>query len=348
MQFAMRISKRTVTEAALRPADTKETRLNRWLAVLCWLLGILIPALAAAQEPYPSHPVTFVVPYPAGGIADTYARALSERLAERLGQAVVIDNRPGGSLIIGTQAVANAKPDGYTILLASVSSLAINAGAFKKLPYDPVKSFQPVSLAFYTPLYLLTSPELPVKSVKDLIQLAKAKPGALSFASLGYGTSLHLAGESFKTLAGIDLLHVPYKGTTTALPDLMAGRIDMMFDGGQFLPLAAAGKLHLLAVTSPERVTSLPQTPTMAEAGVPGYDLVIWFGVVAPASTPRPIVDRLQQAIAGIVKEPAFRERFIATGLEPTSNTPEAFSALIQNDTRKWTKLLRDANVSPQ
>jgi tripartite-type tricarboxylate transporter receptor subunit TctC len=309
---------------------------------------LALTALSAPAQNYPSKPITFIVPYPPGGIADNYSRALGQRLSERLGQPVIMDNKPGGSLIVGTQAAAKAPADGYTVLLASVSSLAINVGAFRKLPYDPVRDFSPISLAFYTPLYLMTSPQLPVKSVKDLIALAKAHPGKYSFASLGHGTSLHLAGEFFKITAGIDLLHVPFKGTTTALPDIMQGRVDMIFDGGAFLTHAAAGKLRLLAVTSPDRISSLPQTPTMAEAGVPGYDVVIWFGVVAPAGTPKPIVDRLAKEIGEIVKEPAFRERFISTGVEPVSNTPDAFVQLIKKDTQKWTRLLRDAGVEPQ
>jgi tripartite-type tricarboxylate transporter receptor subunit TctC len=311
------------------------------------LLGL--SALAAhAADNYPSKPINFIVPYPPGGIADNYSRALGQRLSERLGQPVIIENKPGGSLIVGTQAAAKAAPDGYTILLASVSSLAINVGAFKKLPYDPVRDFAPVSMVFYTPMYLMVSPELPVKSVKDLIALAKAKPGKLTFASLGHGSSLHLGMEMFKTTAGIDLLHVPFKGTTTALPDLMQGRVDMIFDGGAFLPHVAAGKLRLLAVSSPQRISSMPEVPTMAEAGVPGFDLIIWFGIVTPAGTPRPIVDRLSSEIAGIVKEPAFRERFVTTGVEPTSDTPEQFTEFIKKETVKWTTLLRQSNVEPQ
>jgi tripartite-type tricarboxylate transporter receptor subunit TctC len=312
------------------------------------LLLLAATSVSAHAQGYPNKPINFIVPYPPGGIADNYSRALSRRLSERLGQPVTIDNRPGGSLIVGTQAAAKSPADGYTLLLASVSSLAINAGAFKKLPYDPVRDFSPVSLVFYTPMYLMVSPSLPVQSVKDLIALAKAKPGKLSYASLGHGTSLHLAAESLKLATGIDLLHVPFKGTTTALPDVMEGRVDMIFDGGAFLTLAAAGKLRLLAVTSPQRISSLPQVPTMAEAGVPGYDIIIWFGVVAPAGTPKPVVDRLAREIAEIVKEPTFRERIVATGGEPMSNTPDAFARLIQNETRKWTKLLQDAGIEPQ
>jgi tripartite-type tricarboxylate transporter receptor subunit TctC len=186
---------------------------------------------------------------------------------------------------------------------------------------------------------------LPVNSVGDLIALAKAKPGTLTFASLGRGTSLHLAAELFKTMAGIDIVHVPYKGTTTALPDLMSGRVNMIFDGGAMFSQAQAGKVRLLATTSPQRLESLPDLPTMSEAGVPGYEVVIWFGVVAPAGTPKPIIERLAKEVAGTVKQPSFKQRFAGTGIEPVSNTPEAFAELIRKDTVKWTQVLRDAGI---
>jgi len=311
-------------------------------------LALGAAALIAQAQDYPSKPLRFIIPYPPGGIADLFARALGQQLGERLAQQVVPENKPGGSLIIGTDAAAKSPADGYTILLGSVSSLAINAGAFKKLPYDPVKDFSPISIAFYTPLYLITSPDLPATSVRELIAHAKANPGALSFASLGVGSSLHLAGEMFKTMAGIDIVHVPYKGTTTAYPDLISGRVQMIFDGGAFLSQAKAGKVRMLAVTSSRRVGFLPDVPSMAEAGVPGYDLVIWFGVVAPAGTPRPVVDRLSREIAEIVALPAFKERFAQSGMELVSNTPEAFGRLIRNDIQKWTRLLREAGVQPQ
>ena len=304
--------------------------------------------LMAQAQVYPSKPVRFIIPYPPGGIADTFARALGQQLGERLGQQVIPDNKPGGSLIIGAEAAARSPADGYTIFLGSVSSLAINAGAFKKLPYDPVKDFSPISIAFYTPLYLIISPDVPASSLRELIAHARKNPGALSFASLGVGSSLHLAGEMFKSMAGIDIIHVPYKGTTTAAPDLMSGRVNMMFDGGVLLPQAKAGKVRLLAVTSSARVGFLPEVPTMAEAGVPGYDLVIWFGAVAPARTPAPVIDRLSREVAEIVKLPSFKERFAQSGMELASNTPEAFGELIRNDIGKWTRLLKDAGVQPQ
>ncbi len=316
--------------------------------------SIVLAALAigcglAHAQAYPTKPVKFVIPYPPGGLADTFARTLGQQLADRLGQPVVPENKPGGSLIIGTDAVAKSPADGYTLLLASSSSLALNVAAFKKLPYDPVKDFAPVSIAFYTPLYLVINPDLPVNSVKDLIAYAKAKPNALSFASLGHGSSLHLAGEMFKSLAGIEILHVPYKGTTTALPDLMSGRVSLMFDGGAFLPQVQAGKVKLLAVTSAKRLDSLPDVPTMAEAGVTGYEVVFWFGVVAPGGTPRPVVERLSKDVNEIVKSPAFREKLSGFGnIQFATNTPDTFSELIKSDIRFWDKVLKDAKVEPQ
>lgn len=304
--------------------------------------------LAHAQA-YPSKPVKFVIPYPPGGLADTFARTLGQSLTDRLGQPVVVENKPGGSLIIGTDAVAKAPADGYTILLGSVSSLGLNVSAFKKLPYDPVKDFSAVSLVFRTPLFLMVAPDLPVKSVKEVIANAKANPGALSYASLGHGSSLHIAGEQFKKLAGIDVLHVPYKGTTTALPDLMSGRVSMIFDGGAFLPQAKEGRVRMLAVTSAKRLDSLPELPTMAEAGVPGYELDFWFGIAAPAETPRPVVERLSREIGEIEKQPAFRERMSAfANVQLETSSPEAMAATIRRDIVVWQKFLSDYKVDPQ
>ena len=306
-------------------------------------------ALTAQAQNYPSNPVKFIIPYPPGGMADTFARALGDNLSSRLGQPIVVENRPGGSLTIGTNAVAKSAPDGYTIGLGSVSGLALNASAFKKLPYDPVKDFAPIAITFRTPLYLMIAPDLPIKSVKELIAYAKANPGKLSFASLGHGSSLHIAGEQFKRLAGIDLMHVPYKGTTTALPDLMQGRVSMIFDGGAFLELAKEGKVRLLAVTTAKRLESLPDVPTMAEAGVPGYELDFWFGIVAPAGTPQPIVDRLARDIAEIQQQPAFRKRLAGfPGLQLETSTPGEMAATIKRDIDLWREMLRNAKIEPQ
>jgi tripartite-type tricarboxylate transporter receptor subunit TctC len=314
-------------------------------------LAACAPLLAHAQagEAWPNKPVRLVIPYPPGGLADSFARALAQSLGDRLKQAVIVDNRPGASLIIGTEAVAKAPPDGYTILLGSVSSLGITAAAFKKLPYDPVKDFAPVAIVFRTPLFLMVAPSVPANSVKELIAYGKSKPEALSYASLGYGSSLHLSGELFKTLAGIDIVHVPYKGTTTAVPDLMTGRVSMMFDGGALLPQAREGKVKMLAVTSAKRLASMPDVPTMAESGVPGYEMDFWFGIVAPAGTPAPIVDRLSQEIAEIEKQPAFRARLSSFAqIQYDATTPAVMGEVLKRDLALWGKLLRDYKVEPQ
>jgi tripartite-type tricarboxylate transporter receptor subunit TctC len=318
------------------------------MKVILLACALLAVHYAAHAQTYPTKPVRFIIPYPPSGIADQFARALADELGTRLNQTVVPDNRPGGSLIIGTDLAAKAPPDGYTVLLGSISSMAINVGAFKKLPYDPVKDFQPISMAFHTPLLLVTSNSIPARDLKELIAYAKKNPGALSFASIGFGSSVHLAAEIFKTMAGINLTHDPYKGTTVALPDIMQGRVHMMFDGGAFLPQVKAGKVRLLAVTSSKRLESLPDVPTMSEAGVPGYEVTIWFAVMAPAGTPRPIVDRLSQEINGIVRGNAFKARFADAGIIPVGSTPEELAEQIKRDIQRWPKVLRDAGVQPE
>jgi tripartite-type tricarboxylate transporter receptor subunit TctC len=323
--------------------------MNTITRLLCTALLAAASLAAHAQAPWPSRPVKLVIPYPPGGLADSFARALADGLGERLKQAVIVDNKPGGSLIIGTDLVAKSPPDGYTILLGSVSSLGINAGAFKKLPYDPIKDFAPVSIAFRTPLFLMVSPSVPANNVKELVSYAKANPGQLSFASLGHGSSLHLSGELFKTLAGIDLVHVPYKGTTTAVPDLMTGRVSMMFDGGALLPQAREGKVKMLAVTSLKRLAAMPDLPTMIDAGVPNYEIDFWFGIVAPAGTPAPIVDRLAQEIAEVEKQPSFRSRLSSfSQIQFETTTPAAMGEVIRKDLAYWGKLLREYKVEPQ
>ncbi len=325
---------------------TRPSALARRLLALV-LLGCC--ASLAQAQPYPNKPVKLVIPYPPGGIADTVARLLLQGITDKYGTNFIPDNRPGGSLIIGTDAVAKSPPDGYTLLFASTSSLAINVGAFKKLPYDPVKDFTPVSLVFSMSQLLMIAPDLPISNVKELVAYAKAKPGSLSYASLGHGSTLHLAGEQLKNRAGIDILHVAYKGTTTALPDLMAGRVSMMFDGGALIPQAETGKLRLLATTSKKRLESMPNVPTMDESGVPGFETSLWFGLVAPAGTPKPIVNLTAKQIADIVTQPAFRERLKKFGnVQPESNTPEAFTKLIASDIQMWRKDLKDAGVEPQ
>jgi tripartite-type tricarboxylate transporter receptor subunit TctC len=319
------------------------------IRIACGLLALAFVAPFAAAQNYPVKPVRLIVPYPPGGSTDVVSRAFAQQMSKRVGQQVVIENRPGGSLFIGTVAAAKSPPDGYTLLLASVSSLAINVGTFKKLPYDPIKDFEPISMMFYTPLFLTVGSTIPAKSVKELIAMAKASPGTLSYASLGNGSSLHLAGEMFRNMAGLDLIHVPYKGPAAAVPDLEAGRVTMIFNTGTYLSSAGKpGGLRALATTGPQRVASFPDVPTMAEAGVPGYQVVIWFGLVAPAGTPKNIVARVNKEVTDIVNERAFKEQFLPLGIETGSSTPEAFAELIRTDIPKWETALRNAKIEKE
>ena len=315
------------------------------------LLGAALTILATTTlaQTWPIKPVRIIVPYPPGGVGDTFTRSLAQQLSERLGQPVLIENKPGASQIIGAELAAKAAPDGYTLFLGSVTSLAINVRSQKKLPSDPVRDFAPVSLCFASPLYLVVNPALAVGSVAELIALARAKPGQLTFASVGQGGSLHLAGELFKSMAGVDMTHIPYKGSAPALADVIGGQVSMIFDVGvSALPQVRAGKLRALAITAARRSEGTPEYPTIAEAGVPGYEASIWFGIVAPAGTPAPLVARLSREIAQIVRTPAIRERFVPLGLDLIGGTPEEFAATMRSEIPKWARVLQDARVEPE
>lgn len=321
---------------------------HRMARVLCGLSLVLCSPWAAAQV-YPSKPVRIVVPYPPGGIGDTLARELGTQLGQRLGQPVIVDNKPGASQVIGAQIVAKAPGDGYTLFLGSLSSLVLNVGSHKILPYDPAKDFTPVSMFFNTPLYLVVNPDVPAKNVKELIAYGKAHPAKLSFGSIGNGSSLHLIGEMFKAQAGVDMLHVPYKGSVPAVTDLVGGQIQLIFDAGtSTLPLVRSGKLRVLAVTSATRASGTPDVPTLAESGVPGFDASFWFGIVAPASTPRAIVQRLSSEIVEILKDPALRERYRPNGVEIGGSTPEEMTARIRADRPIWSEVQRQAGITPE
>ena len=313
-------------------------------------MGLAMGCSAQAQttstgsgQAYPVKAVRIVVPYPAGGLGDILPRALGASLSEQLGQPFVTENRPGASQMIGAQFAAKAAPDGYTLFFGSVTSLAINVSAQKNLPYDPLRDFAPVSLCFSTPLYLVVNPVVPARSVKELIALVKARPGKLTFASGGAGSSNHLAGELFKFLIGGDIVHVPYKGAGPAMIDVVGGHVDMMFEGAA-INYAKDGKVRALAVTSAARSPVAPQLPTMQEAGVPGYESTIWFGIVAPMATPAPIVNRLSQEITKALAQPVLRERLSTVNLIGT--TPEAFAAHIRAEIPKWRKVIESAKIS--
>jgi tripartite-type tricarboxylate transporter receptor subunit TctC len=310
-------------------------------ALLC-AAAVLFGTHASAQATYPSHPVRLVVPFPAGGTTDILARAVAQRLSEVWGQQVVVDNRPGAGGNIGTELVAKAAPDGYTLEMGTVGTHAINASLYSHLPYDPVKDFAPVILVAGVPNVLVVNPALPVNSVQELIAYAKANPGKLNFASSGSGTSIHLSGELFKVMTGVSMTHVPYKGSAPALTDLMGGQVQLMFDNlPSSLPFIKAGKLRALAVTSAARSTALPDLPTLQEAGVPGFEASSWFGVLAPAGTPREIVLRINGEVAKWLATPEARDKLASQGAIAAGGTPDDFVRHIAAETAKWAKVVK-------
>lgn len=313
------------------------------------LLGLSSLGAAIAQDAFPTKPIRIVVPYAAGGVADTFTREVGKRLQESLGQPVVVDNRPGGSQVIGAMAVANAPADGYTLLLGSTTSLAVNLYTQKDLRYHPVKDFAPVSLGMTMPLFLVVNPSVPAKNVKELVALMKASPGKYSYASIGKGSSTHMAGELFQMLSGTQMLHVPYKSSMPVITDLVAGRVDMNFDvGSTSLPLVREGKLRALGVGSLKRASAMPELPTVAESGVPKYDASVWFGFVAPARTPQPVVDKLSRELNRIIGLPEVKAKFAPAAVEMTPSTPKEFGALINAEITRWAEVLRTAGVEPE
>jgi tripartite-type tricarboxylate transporter receptor subunit TctC len=315
----------------------------RSLITLCAVLALICASLAAHAQSYPVKPVRIISPYPPGGLGDLLPRAVAAGLTETLGQQVIVENRPGASQIIGMQAAAKSPPDGYTLVFGSVTSLAINPSVQTSLPYDPVKDFAPVSLCVTTPLYLVVHPAVPAASVKDLIAIARARPGRLTYGSGGNGSSNHLAGELFKSLARVDLLHVPYKGAGPAMIDVMAGHVDLMF-GAAGLAEAQAGKVRVLGVTSAKRSAAAPKVPTLAESGVPRYEATIWFGLLVPAGTPPAIITRLSNDIHKALLQPRMREQFSTVEITPSS--PEGFASLIQREIPKWRKVIENAKIT--
>ena len=322
----------------------------RFIFLTVTFLSLFATAIPSQAQAWPNRAVRIIVPYPPGGIGDTVTRAIAQGLSEQFGQPFVIDNKPGASQKIGAEMVAKSPADGYTLFLGSVTSLAINVNSQKKMSYDPVRDFSPVSMAFFSPLYLVVNPSVPANSVNELISLSKAQPGKLSFASIGQGGSIHLAGELFRSMAGLEMMHVPYKGSAPALTDVIGGQVNLMFDAGvSALPQVRAGKLRALAVTSSKRSSSAPDLPTVAEAGnLPGYEATIWFGFVAPVGTPLEIVNRLSQEISKVIRQPGLRERFAPQGVELASSNPAEFAEFIKTEIPKWGKVLRDANVAPE
>ena len=315
---------------------------------LCFLGTVCADSHFAFSEGYPSKPIRIIVPYPPGGFNDTLARTLGQKLNEKWGQAVIVDNRPGGGTTIGTGLAAKSPPDGYTLLIVSFA-FAINPALYATLPYDTEKDFAPVVLAASTPNLLVVNSELPVKSVKELIALAKSKPGQLNYASAGNGSSNHLSMELFKSLTGIDAVHIPYKGSAPAVTDLIGGQVDLMFDNvPNVLPQVKAGKLRALAVSSRERSPFVKDLPTVAETGVPGFEVSVWFGVVAPAGTPQPVIAKLNAEINAILKLPEIRQSFNNQGVETAGGTEAEFAAFIAAQTTKWAKVVKDSGAKAE
>ncbi len=323
-------------------------RVPRYALLFCVLSILHGQWPAAFAGDYPGKPIRIIVPYPPGGFNDTLARTLGQKLDERWGQAVIVDNRPGGGTTIGTHLAAKSAPDGYTLLIVSFA-FAVNPALYATLPYDSNKDFVPVVLAASTPNVLVVNPELPAKSVKQLIALARSKPGTLNYASAGNGSSNHLSMELFKSLTGIDAVHIPYKGSAPAVTDLIGGQVDVMFDNvPNVLPQVKASKLRALAVSTKERSPFIKELPTVAEAGVPGFDVSVWFGVVAPAGTPQPIIAKLNAEINAILKLPEIRQSFNNQGVETAGGTPAEFAALIAAQTTKWAKVIKDSGVKAE
>ena len=316
-------------------------------AALLLLYAVLAGGTASAED-YPSKSIRLIVPFAAGGAVGAVARVLSTPLSQSLGQSIVIDNRGGAGGIIGMDAVAKAPPDGYTLLLVH-SGLTYMPGLYRKLPFDPVSDFDGVIPAVSGTYVLAVTNDAPFKTAAELIAYAKANPGRLSYGSAGIGSTLHLAAEFFKRAAGIDIIHVPYKGAAQATTDLVGGQLQMMFGPAvAIMPLAQAGKVRALAVTSPKRSALVPELPTMIESGVPGFEVTGWYGLAAPAGTSKDIIGKLNAVTNGALTSPELVEQFRLQGYEPLGGTPEDLNALIKADTARWTKIIRDAAIEPQ
>ena len=316
----------------------------RLLGATVLAVAVLVPPAAASD--YPDRPVRLVVPFPAGGGADVLARTIMPRVAQFLGKAIVIDNRPGAGGNVGAEVVARAAPDGYTLLYGTNGTHAINRSLYGSLPFDPVRDFSPVSRMTLIAALMVVNPDLPVTSVGELIQYAKAHPGRINFASAGNGTTSHLAGELFRSMTGIDIVHVPYRGGALAAADVVGGQVQMMIDVmPNVAPLARGGKLRGLAVTTARRFPSAPEYPTIAESGVPGFEVSAWDGILAPAGTPPAVVDKLNAAIRQALEDPQVREALLARGAQPVAGTPDDFARHIATETEKWARVVKQSGA---
>jgi tripartite-type tricarboxylate transporter receptor subunit TctC len=309
----------------------------------------LTVAAHAFGQPYPNRAIRVVVPFPPGGAVDFYARVVQQPLSELLGQPVVIDNKAGASGMVGAEAVAKSAPDGYTLLLGNIASLAINVGIYAKMPYDPLKDFTPIIRTVDVNYVLVVHPSLPVKTVSELIAYAKANPGKLSYGSAGSGSLPHLGTELFKAQTGTDIVHIPYKGGGPMVTDLLGGSVQLVIaDQANLMPHVATGKLRAIAVATPKRSGNAPELPTIAESGLPGFDATAWQGLVGPAGMPPDVVNRLNDAFNKVMAMPAVREKLIGGGLEPVGGTPEQFGRFIGSEIGKWTKIAKDVGAKAE
>lgn len=311
------------------------------------LLALLIVGIAAAQTSYPEKPIRMVVGFPSGGAPDTVARLLGQKLSEALGQPIVMDNVTGAGGNIATERVAKAAPDGYTLGFMVNGQMVINPSLYKA-SYDPVKDFAPISQVTVTPNMLVVNNAVPAKNVQELISLARARPGELTYGSGGTGTGNHMAAELFKSVAGLNIRHIPYKGVLAVVPDLLGERVSMMFSPVPVvLPLVREGKLRAIAVTSLKRTSSAPELPTIAESGYPGFEVTIWYGLLAPAGTPPAIIRKLHLETAKALAQPDLRAKLAEQGLEAIGNSPDEFAAIIKSEIPMWAKVIKEAGIKP-
>lgn len=305
----------------------------------------LASAHTAAQN-YPAKPVRIIAPFAAGSTIDIFGRLIAPKLFEALGQPVIVEDKPGAGGMIGLDFVAKAAPDGHTLVIGALGPLAMNPALYPKAPFDPVKDFAAISLLATGPVVIAVHPSIPARNLKELVELAKKRPGQLNFGSPGVGSSPHLTGELFKLITKTDIVHVPYKGNAEALTDLIGGQLSIVFTGvPPAIPLAQAGKVKLLATTGKQRLANLPDVPAIREAGIEGADVLIWYGLVAPAATPKEVINRLNREVVRIMAMPEMREKFAQQGVDPASSTTEEFAALIREEFARWTKVIRTAGI---
>jgi tripartite-type tricarboxylate transporter receptor subunit TctC len=319
--------------------------MSQTIATIISAVLLFVSSVALAQT-YPTKPIRMVIPFPPGGTTDITGRIAAQKLSETLGQQVVPDNRPGAAGNIGAEQVAKSPPDGYTLITLPGSTLTIHPSLYAKLPFDPLRDFAPITILAAVPNALVVHPSLPVRSVKELIALTKARPGELNYASTGAGQSTHLSMELFKTMAGVKITHVPYKGSAPAVTDLIGGHVPMMFDNmPSALPHVKAGKLRGIAVSTLKRSPVAPELPTVAESGLPGFEVSVWFSVLAPANTPKDIVTRLNTVLVKAFHSPDTREKLATQGAEAIANTPDEFTAVMKRDIAMWAKVVKAANI---